>query len=55
MPYLEPEMKIHRLEEERLNLQFLLENDLPEEYRAILLKQLQSVKEELQRLKNASG
>jgi hypothetical protein len=57
MPSLDCELatKIHRLEEDRLNLQFLLEGDLPEEYRAIILKRLQSVREEVTRLAGTSG
>ena len=52
MPSVDRELatKINQLEEERLNLAFLLENDLPEEYRVVLQGLLKSVTQELARL-----
>lgn len=53
MPSLDRELatKIDKLDEARLNLAFLVESDLPEEYRVVQERLLESATQELARVR----
>ncbi len=56
MPPPEVAMKIYRLQEEQQNLSFLLKNgNLPEEFRVVLERLLQSTNEQLANLTGTSS